>query len=80
MFRVNYYQSAFKYLKEKVNILPEMLEISKSGCGRIIDHYHIRAPVGANNRNDSDVKPFQKIIGIVSLLKNEPSTSHRSEN
>ena len=36
--------------------------------------------VKKNNRNDGDVKPFQKIIGIASLLKNEPSTSHRSEN
>ena len=33
-----------------------------------------------NNRNDGDVKDFQKIIGIESLLKNEPSTSPRSEN
>ena len=36
--------------------------------------------VKKNNRNDGDVKPFQKIIGIASLLKNEPSTSHRFEN
>ena len=36
--------------------------------------------VKKNNRNDGDVKSFQKIIGIASLLKNEPSTSHRSEN
>ena len=36
--------------------------------------------VKKNNRNDDDVKPFQKKIGIASLLKNEPLTSHRSEN
>ena len=30
MCRVNYYQSAFKSHKEKLNILKEMLEISKS--------------------------------------------------
>ena len=36
--------------------------------------------VKKNNRSDGDVKSFQKIIGIASLLKNEPSTSHRSEN
>ena len=36
--------------------------------------------VKKNNRNGGDVKPFQKKIGITSLLKNEPSTSHRSEN
>ena len=31
MSRVNYYQSAFNSQKEKLNILAEMLEISKSG-------------------------------------------------
>ena len=31
MFRVNYHQSAFNSQKEKLNILAEMLEISKSG-------------------------------------------------
>ena len=36
--------------------------------------------VKENNRDDGDVKLFPKIIGIASLLKNEPSTSHRSEN
>ena len=36
--------------------------------------------VKENNRDDGDVKLFQKVIGIASLLKNEPSTSHRSEN
>ena len=36
--------------------------------------------VKENNCEDGDVKLFPKIIGIVSLLKNEPSTSHRSEN
>ena len=36
--------------------------------------------VKKNNRNDGDVKSFQKKNGIASLLKNEPSTSHRSEN
>ena len=36
--------------------------------------------VKENNRGDGDVKLFPKIIGIASLLKNEPSTSHRSEN
>ena len=36
--------------------------------------------VGNKNRNDGDVERFQKIIGVTSLLKNEPSTSHRSEN
>ena len=36
--------------------------------------------VKENNRDDGDVKLFPKIIGIASLLKNEPSTSHCSEN
>ena len=36
--------------------------------------------VTENNRDDGDVKLFPKIIGIASLLKNDPSTSHRSEN
>ena len=36
--------------------------------------------VKENNRNGGDVKLFPKIISIASLLKNEPSTSHRSEN
>ena len=31
MSRVNYYQSAFNSQKEKLNILAEMLKISKSG-------------------------------------------------
>ena len=31
MFRVNYHQSAFNSQKEKLNILAEMLKISKSG-------------------------------------------------
>ena len=37
MFRVNFYQSAFNSQKEKLNILAEMLKISKSGfaCGSI---------------------------------------------
>ena len=35
MPRVNYYQSAFNSQKEKLNILAEMLKISKSGCLRI---------------------------------------------
>ena len=30
--RVNYYQSAFNSQKEKLNILAEMLKISKTGC------------------------------------------------
>ena len=32
MSRVNYYQSAFNSQKEKLNILAEMLKISKSGA------------------------------------------------
>ena len=36
--------------------------------------------VKENKRNDGDVTLSPKIIGIASLLKNEPSTSHRSEN
>ena len=36
--------------------------------------------VKENNRNDGDVKLFTKVIGIASLLKNEPSTLHRYEN
>ena len=36
--------------------------------------------VKENNCNDGNVKLFPKIIGIASLLKNEPSTLHRSEN
>ena len=36
--------------------------------------------VKENNHDDGDVKLFLKIIGIASLLKNEPSTLHRSEN
>ena len=46
MSRVNYYQYAFNSQKEKLNILAEMLKISKSGlcCGRcIIDHYHYKS-------------------------------------
>ena len=35
MSRVNYYQPAFNSQKEKLNILTEMLEISKSGRGSI---------------------------------------------
>ena len=35
MSRVNYYQSAFNSQKEELNILAEMLEISKTGCGCI---------------------------------------------
>ena len=35
MSRVNYYQSSFNSQKEKLNILAEMLKISKSGCGRL---------------------------------------------
>ena len=35
MSRVNYYQSAFNSQKEKLNIMAEMLKISKSGCGSI---------------------------------------------
>ena len=31
VLKVNYYQSAFNSQKEKLNILAEMLEISKSG-------------------------------------------------
>ena len=54
MSRVKYYQSAFNSQKEKLNMLAEMLEISKNGRLRIyiciIDQRHIttRAPVGAN--------------------------------
>ena len=33
MSRVNCYQSAFNSQKEKLNILAEMLKISKTGCG-----------------------------------------------
>ena len=36
--------------------------------------------VKENNRDDGDVKLFPKIVDIASLLKKEPSTSHRSEN
>ena len=44
MSRVNYYQSAFNSQKEKLNILAEMFEISKSGCGsHIIDHRHYKS-------------------------------------
>ena len=35
MSRVNNYQSAFNSQKEKLNILAEMLEISKVGAARI---------------------------------------------
>ena len=42
MSRVNYYQSAFNSQKEKLNILAEMLEISKSGCRGSI--YYNRPP------------------------------------
>ena len=35
MSRVNYYQYALNSRKEKLNILAEMLKISKSGCGSI---------------------------------------------
>ena len=45
MSRVNFYQSALDSQKEKLNILAEMLEISKSGlcCGSIIDHRHYKS-------------------------------------
>ena len=36
--------------------------------------------VKENNRYNGDFKLSPKIIGIASLLKNEPSTLHRSEN
>ena len=36
MSRVDYYQSAFDSQREKLNILEEMLKISKSGHGRKI--------------------------------------------
>ena len=35
--RVNYYPSASNSQKEKLNILAEMLKISKTGCGRKYD-------------------------------------------
>ena len=47
MSRVNYYQSAFNSQKEKLNILAEMLEISKSDCCHghytIKDHHHYKS-------------------------------------
>ena len=45
MSRVNYFQSAFNSQKEKLNILAEMLEISKSGLVDlyIIDHRHYKS-------------------------------------
>ena len=48
MFRVNYYQSAFNSQKE-LNVLAEMLEISKTGLDLQQHTITIRAPVGANN-------------------------------
>ena len=43
MSRVNYYQSAFNSQKEKLNLLAEMLEISKSGGSCIIVHRHYKS-------------------------------------
>ena len=44
VFKVNYYQSAFNSQKEKLNILAEMLEISKSGADLcIIAHRHYKS-------------------------------------
>ena len=46
MSRVNYYQSAFNSQKDKLNILAEMLKISKSGCADlryIIDHRNYKS-------------------------------------
>ena len=44
MSRVNYYQFAFNSQKEKLNILAEMLEISKSGLnGYTVGHYHYKS-------------------------------------
>ena len=47
MSRVYYYPSAFNWQKEKLNILAEMLAISKSGCCcadlYIIDHRHYKS-------------------------------------
>ena len=43
MSRVNYYQSAFNSQRERLNILAEMLEISKSGGPYIIDHRHYKS-------------------------------------
>ena len=37
VLKVNYYQSAFNSQKEKLNILAEMLEISKNGRRRLAD-------------------------------------------
>ena len=48
--RVNYYQSAFNSQKEKLNILAEMLKISKTGLDLQQHTFTIRAPVGANKR------------------------------
>ena len=39
----DYYRSAFNLQKEKLIILAEMLEISKSGGPCIIDHRHYKS-------------------------------------
>ena len=44
MSRVNYYKSAFNSQKEKLNILADILEISKSGCCRCRSIYYNRPP------------------------------------
>ena len=44
MSRVNYFQSAFKSQKEKLNILAEMLEISKGDRGRMY-YYNSTLPL-----------------------------------
>ena len=42
MYRVNYYQSASNSQKDKLNILAEMLEISKSGLRTYVHIYYNR--------------------------------------
>ena len=43
MSRVNYYKSVFNSQKEKLNIMAEMLKISKSYCIYIVDHRHYKS-------------------------------------
>ena len=54
MSRVNYYQSAFNSIQDKLNILAEMLEISKTGWWI--------SPVGANKFENQKKKTLPKSI------------------
>ena len=68
MSRVNYYQSAFNSQKEKLNILAEILEISKSGCCAadlyIIEHRHYQSSCRQINVFVMFLDTFEKCLKI----------------